>query len=113
MGGYEQTRPGVIHGEVHIKVKEPLREGEVVESQRRLYNLGVFNRVTIEAQNPNGTDPEKDVAVLVEEAKRYTVAYGGGFERERIAKTNRPKGAQHEGGPARNFWIKQLDLHCR
>src|SRR6267143_6014811 len=48
IGGYRHTRPGVIHREVHIKVKEPLREGDVVESQRRLYNLGVFNRVTIE-----------------------------------------------------------------
>ncbi|PYU60850.1 MAG: hypothetical protein DMG56_14735, partial [Acidobacteria bacterium] len=45
IGGYEHTRPGVIRREVHIKVKEPLREGDVVESQRRLYNLGVFNRV--------------------------------------------------------------------
>src|ERR1700686_4134090 len=67
IGGYEHTRTGVIHREVHIKVKEPLREGDVVESQRRLYNLGVFNRVTIEPQNPSGTDPEKDIAILVEE----------------------------------------------
>jgi len=37
IGGYRHTRPGVIHREVHIKVKEPLREGDVVESQRRLY----------------------------------------------------------------------------
>src|SRR5713101_3225474 len=60
IGGYKHTRWGVISREVHIKVKEPLREGDVVESQRRLYNLGVFNRVTIEPQNPHGTDPEKD-----------------------------------------------------
>src|SRR5438128_7251930 len=78
--GYEHTRPGVIRREVHIKAQEPLREGDVVESQRRLYNLGVFNRVTIEPQNPTGTDVDKDIAVLVEEAKRYTLAYGGGFE---------------------------------
>src|SRR2546425_940041 len=87
---YQQQPPGVIHREVHIKVKEPLREGEVVESQRRLYNLGVFNRVTIEPQNPNGTNPEKDVAVLVEEAKRYTVAYGGGFEVQKLGSTTNP-----------------------
>src|SRR6266446_2508098 len=90
IGGYQHTRPGVIHREVHIKVKEPLREGDVVESQRRLYNLGVFNRVTIEPQNPNGTNPEKDIAVLVEEAKRYTLAYGGGFEIQRLASTTNP-----------------------
>ncbi|HEY6390615.1 MAG TPA: POTRA domain-containing protein, partial [Bryobacteraceae bacterium] len=99
IGGYEHTRPGVIHREVHIKVKEPLREGDVVESQRRLYNLGVFNRVTIEPQNSAGTNPEKDIAVLVEEAKRYTLAYGGGFEVQRLASTTSPTGAQVQAAP--------------
>src|SRR5712671_5888183 len=99
IGGYEHTRLGVIHREVHIKVKEPLREGDVVESQRRLYNLGVFNRVTIEPQNAGGTDPEKDIAILVEEAKRYTVAYGGGFEVQRLASTTSPTGAQIQAAP--------------
>ena len=51
----------------------PLREGDVVESQQKLYNLGIFNRVTIEPQNANGSDPEKDVVVLVEEAKHPTL----------------------------------------
>src|SRR6266849_1246892 len=65
--GYDHTRPGVIRREISMKPEAPLREGEVVESQRRLYNLGVFNRVTIQPQNPNGTDTNKDIVVLVEE----------------------------------------------
>ena len=113
IGGYEHTRPGVIHREVHIKVKEPLREGDVVESQRRLYNLGVFNRVTIEPQNPNGTNPEKDIAVLVEEAKRYTLAYGGGFEVQRLASTTNPTGAQIEAAPRGILEISKLNLTGR
>jgi len=103
----------VIHREVHIKVKEPLREGDVVESQRRLYNLGVFNRVTIEPQNPNGTNPEKDIAVLVEEAKRYTVAYGGGFEVQRLASTTSPTGAQIEAAPRGILEVSKLNLTGR
>lgn len=113
IGGYEHTRPRVIHREVHIKVKEPLREGEVVESQRRLYNLGVFNRVTIERQNPTGTNPEKDIAVLVEEAKRYTVAYGGGFEVQRLASTTSPTGAQIEAAPRGILEVSKLNLTGR
>jgi len=113
VGGYQHTRPGVIHREVHIKVKEPLREGDVVESQRRLYNLGVFNRVTIEPQNPNGTNPEKDVAVLVEEAKRYTLAYGGGFEVQRLASTTSPTGAQIEAAPRGILEVSKLNLTGR
>src|SRR6266478_1442674 len=113
IGGYQHTRPGVIHREVHIKVKEPLREGDVVESQRRLYNLGVFNRVTIEPQNPNGTNPEKDIAVLVEEAKRYTLAYGGGFEVQRLASTTDPTGAQIEAAPRGILEVSKLNLTGR
>jgi outer membrane protein insertion porin family len=113
IGGYRHTRPGVIHREVHIKVKEPLREGDVVESQRRLYNLGVFNRVTIEPQNPGGTDPEKDIAVLVEEAKRYTVAYGGGFEVQRLASTTSPTGNQIQAAPRGILELSKLNLTGR
>jgi outer membrane protein insertion porin family len=113
IGGYEHTRPGVIHREVHIKVKEPLREGDVVESQRRLYNLGVFNRVTIGPQNPNGTNPDKDIAVLVEEAKRYTLAYGGGFEVQRLASTTSPTGAQIEAAPRGILELSKLNLTGR
>ena len=113
IGGYKHTRWGGIHREVHIKVKEPLREGDVVESQRRLYNLGVFNRVTIEPLNPNGTNPEKDIAVLVEEAKRYTVAYGGGFEVQRLASTTSPTGAQIQAAPRGILELSKLNLTGR
>ncbi|HET9995048.1 MAG TPA: POTRA domain-containing protein [Candidatus Acidoferrum sp.] len=112
-GGYEHTRPRVINREIRIKVKEPLREGEVVESQRQLYNLGVFNRVTIEPQNSSGTDPEKDVAVLVEEAKRYTVAYGGGFEVQRLASTTSPTGGQVQAAPRGIIEVSKLNLTGR
>jgi len=97
--GYNHTRQRVIRREVKVKPGEPLREGEVVESQQKLYNLGVFNRVTIEPQNANGTDPEKDVVVLVEEAKRYTIAYGGGLEVQRLASTTDPTGGEIQAAP--------------
>src|SRR5712692_5580546 len=113
ISGYEHTRPGVIRREVHIKAQEPLREGDVVESQRRLYNLGVFNRVTIEPQNPTGTDVDKDIAVLVEEAKRYTLAYGGGFEVQRLASTTSPTSGQVQAAPRGILEISKLNLTGR
>lgn len=84
LAGYEHTRPGVISREVGIHAGEPLSEGAVVETQRKLYNLGVFSRVSIAPQNPAGDDPRKTVVVMVDEAKRYTVAYGLGFEAQRL-----------------------------
>ena len=113
ISGYAHTRPGVIRREIRIKVNEPLREGDVVDSQRRLYNLGVFNRVTIEPQNPNGTNPDKDIAVLVEEAKRYTLAYGGGFEVQRLASTTSPTGGQVQAAPRGIIEVSKLNLTGR
>jgi outer membrane protein assembly factor BamA len=85
--GYQFTRPGVIARQVTIEPKGPLREGDVVETQRRLYNLGVFTRVQIAAQNPAGSDPEKTMVVDVQEGGRYTFGYGFGFEVLSIAST--------------------------
>ena len=56
----------------------------MVETQRRLYNLGVFSRVQIEPQNPAGTDPNKTIVVDLQEGKRYTIGYGVGFEVQQI-----------------------------
>lgn len=111
--GYVHTRPKVIRREIQVKQGAPLREGDVVESQRRLYNLGIFNRVTIEPQNPTGSDPEKDIVVLVEEAKRYTMAYGGGFEVQRLASTTNPTGGQIQAAPRGIFELTKVNLTGR
>jgi outer membrane protein insertion porin family len=78
--GYEHVRRGVISRQVKIKTGGPLREGDVVDTQRGLYNLAIFDRVTIAPQNPSGSDPEKTVVVAVNEGDRYTLGYGFGFE---------------------------------
>jgi outer membrane protein insertion porin family len=111
--GYNHTRPGVIRREIRVEQSAPLREGEVVESQRRLYNLGVFNRVTIEPQNPTGTDTDKDVMVLVEEAKRYTIAYGGGFEVQRLASSTDPTGSQLQAAVRGILEVSKLNVTGR
>jgi outer membrane protein insertion porin family len=113
LAGYDRTRPGVIRREIRVQPQAPLREGEVVESQRRLYNLGVFNRVTIQPQNPNGTDTNKDIVVLVEEAKRYTLAYGGGFEVQRLASTSNPAGSQIQAAIRGILEISKLNVTGR
>ena len=111
--GYNHTRRRVIQREIKVKPGAPLREGDVVESQQKLYNLGIFNRVTIEPQNANGTDPEKDVVVLVEEAKRYTIAYGGGFEVQRLASTTDPTGGEIQAAPRGIFEISKQNVTGR
>jgi len=82
--GYEFTRRGIIARQVSIKPGGPLREGDVATTQRQLYNLGVFTRVEVAPQNPDGTDPEKAVVVDTTEGDRYTLGYGFGFEMQNI-----------------------------
>jgi outer membrane protein assembly complex protein YaeT len=82
--GMEHTHEGTIRRQMRIEPGEPLRQGELIESQRNLYNLGIFSRVQIAPQNPEGRDTEKTLVVNVEEARRYTIAYGGGFEVQRL-----------------------------
>jgi outer membrane protein insertion porin family len=84
LGGYEHTRPGIISRQVGIRKGQPLSEGAVVETQRKLYNLGIFSRVSIAPQNPEGNYTQKTVVVMVDEARRYTLAYGLGFEAQRL-----------------------------
>jgi outer membrane protein assembly complex protein YaeT len=112
IGGYDKTRRGVIAREVQVKQGEPLREGDVIETQRRLYNLGIFNRVTLAPQNPSGTDPEKAVDVIVEEAKRYTIAYGGGIEVQRLGGSG-PDSRSFEASPRLTFQVSKANLTGR
>ena len=113
VSGFVHTRPGIIRRQIQVKPNAPLGQGEVVDTQRRLYNLGVFNRVTVSPQNPMGADVDKDVVALVEEAKRYTLAYGGGFEVQRLASSSNPTGGAIEAAPRGILEISKLNLTGR
>ncbi len=112
--GYQHTRPGVISRQVLVQAKEPLRQSEVIGTQRKLYNLGIFNRVVVAPQNPDGTDPDKDVVVEVEEAKRYTLGYGFGFEAQRLGGVSgSPAGTQFNASPLGIFEFSKNNVGGR
>ncbi len=114
VSGFEHTRPSVIRREVQLQEGQPLSEGAVVESQRRLYDLGIFTRVSIAPQNPRGTDPNKAVGVLVEEARRYTIGYGGGLEAQRLGGAGSgPVGGAFRVSPRAIFEVSKLNFTGR
>jgi len=80
LGGTDHTREYVVEREVEVKEGQPLSQQDLLNTQTRLYNLGIFSQVDTAVQNPNGTDPQKNVLVQVREAKRYTFTYAGGLE---------------------------------
>jgi outer membrane protein insertion porin family len=112
--GYQFTRPGIIRRQVAVHADGPLREGDVAKTQRQLYNLGVFSRVQIAPQNPDGTDPEKSVVVDMEEGPRYTIGYGFGFEVQRISGgSNNPNGTTIGESPRGIFEIARNNMFGR
>ena len=88
LAGYRYTRPGIIRRQVLVKPGGPLREGDRIATQEKLYNLAIFDRVQVEPQNPDGDYPDKTVVVAVQEGQRYTLSYGFGFEAQRLASTS-------------------------
>lgn len=111
VGGLEHTRAGIVEREVLLRPGEPLRARDVVNTQRNLYDLGIFSRVSIAAQNPAGTDLEKTLLVQVEEAKRYTIAYGGGVEVQRLGGAGTdPVGGEVRASPRGLFEITRANF---
>ena len=113
LSGYEHTRPGVISRQVGIKPGEPLSEGTVVETQRKLYNLGIFSRVSIAPQNPDGEDEKKTIVVMVDEARRYTIAYGLGFEAQRLGSSTSPTSQSLSFAPRGTLELTKANLTGR
>lgn len=78
--GVNHTKPYVIQRELTIAPGQPLSQLDMLDTQKKLYDLGIFSEVNVAIQNPEGSLPDKNVIVQVEEAKRYTFTYGFGFE---------------------------------
>jgi outer membrane protein assembly complex protein YaeT len=80
VSGLNFARPFVVQRELQVKSGDPLSQIDMLQSQQRLYDLGIFSQVGTAVQNPNGNEPTKNVLVDIEEAKRYTFNYGVGLE---------------------------------
>ena len=80
VSGLGHTRPYVVQRELQVATGDSLSQIEILNTQQKLYNLGIFNQVDIAVQNPGGKEPKKNVLLDVQEAKRYTFTYGLGLE---------------------------------
>jgi outer membrane protein insertion porin family len=80
VSGAVHTRANVIDDQLLVKAGAPLDQSALLDTQRNLYNLALFNQVNAAVQNPNGDATHKNVLVQLTEAKRWDVTYGFGFE---------------------------------
>ncbi len=94
VAGLDHTRDYVVQREIQVAAGQPLSQQDLLDTQRKLYDLGIFSQVDTAVQNPEGSDSEKNVLVQAQEAKRYTFTYGLGLEFE----TGLPAGASAPTG---------------
>lgn len=109
--GNQHTRTGVIDRQVTLKPGDSLSQAQVYESQRRLYDLGLFSSVQITPMNPSGSEPDKTVLVNVHEADRWTLGYGFGIDVQRLG-GNQPSG-QLNASPRLSLSATRIDVGGR
>lgn len=88
IAGLNYTRPFVVEREIKIGTGDRMSQSQMLDSQRRLYDLGIFNEVGVAVQNPEGDATSKKVNFQLSESRRYTFNYGLGLE----VQTGQPAG---------------------
>ena len=114
VGGLDHTRDYVVQREIQVAAGQPLSQIDLLQTQSKLYDLGIFNQVNTAVQNPEGADSQKNVLVQVQEAKRYTFTYDAGLEFE----TGLPSGTSNPAGstgisPRVGFDVTRLNVSGR
>ncbi len=114
VSGLEHTRPYIVQHQLQVHSGDPISQLDMLDTQRRLYDLGIFNQVDTAIQNPDGQEPDKNVLVNVREARRYTFNYGVGLEFQ----TGQPAGVAAPTGrtgvsPRVSFDVTRLNFRGR
>ena len=84
INGLQTTNPDLVEERLKLEEGEPLSRSSLLESQRLLYNLGVFARVDMAMQNPGGDERDQYVLLDMDEARKYTITTGFGAEIAKI-----------------------------
>jgi outer membrane protein insertion porin family len=80
ISGLNYTRSATIEPHVLLQPGQPLDQSALLEMQRQLYDLTLFNEVNTAVQNPGGDELRKNVLLQFTEARRWNVDYGFGFQ---------------------------------
>ena len=86
--GLSATRRSLVAKQVKEKPGDPLSATTMAETQRRLYDLGIFSQVNMAVQNPDGDEVQRVVLYDLQEASRYSISTGLGTEFGRLGGGN-------------------------
>ncbi|MGC2656552.1 MAG: BamA/TamA family outer membrane protein, partial [Bryobacteraceae bacterium] len=111
--GLDVTRPSLVYDRIKLKAGEPLSLAKNTESQRNLYDLGIFARVNTALQDPDGDEESKYVLYDLDEARHYSFNFGVGAQIARIGggvtTLDNPAGTTGFA-PRVSFGISRLDF---
>ena len=108
ISGLDHTRRTTVDPLITIRPGTPLNQTALLETQRQLYNLALFNEVNTAVQNPNGDELQKNVLLQLTEAKRWDFNYGFGFE----AQTGNPVNSCLSEATLISLGINPADYTC-
>ena len=78
--GQERTRVSLIEKTAKLRSETPLKRGDLLQAESRLYDLNVFDWSSVGPRKPIEDQTEESILVKNHEAKRNEVIYGFGFE---------------------------------
>ena len=96
--GLRTTRESLVRKQIDMKPGDPLSPSGMADTQRKLYDLGIFSSVNMAVQNPEGAESRRYVLYDLEEARRYSVTMGFGAEFARIGGSNAVTDLSDPGG---------------
>jgi outer membrane protein assembly complex protein YaeT len=80
--GNQRTLGDVIRRTLDLRHGDPVSQARLFETERNLYQLGIFSRVDVEFVPSGFDETERDVLIRVEEGKPRSVLYGFGWDSE-------------------------------
>jgi outer membrane protein insertion porin family len=78
--GQKQTRLSLIRNTAKVPSEAPMKRGDLLEAESRLYDLNIFDWSSVGPRRPITDQTEEAALVKVHEAKRNEISYGFGFE---------------------------------
>jgi outer membrane protein insertion porin family len=78
--GQKRTRLSLLSKTAQVPPESPMRKGQLLEGESRLYDLNIFDWSSVGPRKPIVDQTDEEVLVKVHEAKRNEITYGLGFE---------------------------------
>ncbi|MGH9481163.1 MAG: POTRA domain-containing protein [Terriglobales bacterium] len=80
IAGNHFVRRNVVAHYLQLQPGAPLSQLDMLQSQRALYDSGLFTGAAVVPRDPGGSERSKDIFVAVNEARRYTFSEGVGLQ---------------------------------